>query len=182
MAAAVNEQIQGGNYDVALLPAVLGIADATLSQQLKDEVKCDVQFLATLPPSVPGVRVQTLLRKRFIAGGGVHLTGDKAIGGVIEGGTLKCINEVTETVFGLDVNAVEGGHGQWTKYGVYEAQPYMEFGVATDEKLHVKKDGKVINNCYAVGSVLSGHNRVKMADGTGVSMLTALQAVKNILK
>ena len=39
MAAAVNEQIQGGNYDVALLPAVLGIADATLSQQLKDEVK-----------------------------------------------------------------------------------------------------------------------------------------------
>ena len=162
---------------------------------------------------MPGVRVQTLLRKRFIAGGGVHLTGDKAIGGVIEGGTLKCINtqnltdtclkadnfilasgsfvsgglnsnydEVTETVFGLDVNATEGGHGQWTKYGVYEAQPYMEFGVATDEKLHVKKDGKVINNCYAVGSVLSGHNRVKMADGTGVSMLTALQAVKNILK
>ena len=143
----------------------------------------------------------------------MHLTGDKAIGGVIEGGTLKCINtqnltdtclkadnfilasgsfvsgglnsnydEVTETVFGLDVNAAEGGHGQWTKYGVYEAQPYMEFGVATDEKLHVKKDGKVINNCYAVGSVLSGHNRVKMADGTGVSMLTALQAVKNILK
>ena len=42
---------------------------------------------------------------------------------------------------------------------------------------NVKKDGKVINNCYAVGSVLSGHNRVKMADGTGVSMLTALQAV-----
>ena len=213
VASEVNAQISGGNYDVVLLPAVLGIADAAFSQQLKDEVSCPVQFLATLPPSVPGVRVQNLLRKRFIAAGGVHLTGDKANGGVIENGTLKSIttenlvdtplkadnfilasgsfvsdgltsnyDEVKEAVFGLDVDATDGGHIQWVKFGVYNAQPYMEFGVATDEKLHVKKDGKVINNCYAVGSVLSGHNRVKMADGTGVSMLTALQAVKNILK
>lgn len=213
MAVAVSEQLQGSSYDVALLPAVLGIADATLSQQFKSGLKCNVQFIATLPPSVPGVRVQTLLRKRFIAGGGVHLTGDRANGGVIEGGTLKGITTknltdttltadnyilatgsflsdgltsnyetVAEAVLGLDVDASAGAHGEWSKYGVYEAQPYMEFGVATDAELHVKKDGKVINNCYAVGSVLSGHNRVKMADGTGVSMLTALQAVKNILK
>lgn len=212
MAAAVNEQTEGGNYDVVLLPAVLGIADSALSQQLKANVNCQVQFIATLPPSVPGVRVQNLLRKRFIAGGGVHLTGDKATGGVIGNGTLKCITTenltetclkadnfilasgsfvsggltsnyeaVTEAVLGLDVDAADN-HGQWVKYNAFEAQPYMEFGVATDQQLHVKKDGKVINNCYAVGSVLSGHNRVKMADGTGVSMLTALQAVKNILK
>lgn len=212
MATAVNEQTEGGNYDVVLLPAVLGIADSVLSQQLKANVNCQVQFIATLPPSVPGVRVQNLLRKRFIAGGGVHLTGDKATGGVIENGTLKCITTenltetclkadnfilasgsfvsggltsnyeaVTEAVLGLDVDAADE-HGQWVKYNAFEAQPYMEFGVATDQQLHVKKDGKVINNCYAVGSVLSGHNRVKMADGTGVSMLTALQAVKNILK
>jgi anaerobic glycerol-3-phosphate dehydrogenase len=30
--------------------------------------------------------------------------------------------------------------------------------------------------------VLSGNNRVKMADGAGVDMLTALQAAKNILQ
>ncbi|MDO4511071.1 MAG: glycerol-3-phosphate dehydrogenase subunit GlpB [Bacteroidales bacterium] len=213
MAAAVNEQVAAGKYDVVLLPAVLGIADAALSELLKKSVNAPVQFIATLPPSVPGVRVQTLLRKRFIAGGGVHLTGDKAIGGTIEGDTLKCINTenltetclkadnfilasgsfvsgglssnyeaVTEAVLGLDVDAPEGDHGKWVEWNVFDAQPYMEFGVATDAALHVKKNGKVINNCYAVGSVLGGHNRVKMADGTGVSMLTALQAVKNILK
>jgi len=29
--------------------------------------------------------------------------------------------------------------------------------------------------------VLSGHNSLKLADGTGVSMLTALQVANNIL-
>jgi glycerol-3-phosphate dehydrogenase subunit B len=35
---------------------------------------------------------------------------------------------------------------------------------------------------YAVGSVLEGHNHIKQADGTGVSLLTALQVAKEILK
>ena len=210
MAAEVNEQAAG--YELALLPAVLGLADAQLAQQLKAAVKVPVKFVATLPPSVPGVRVQNLLRKKFIKAGGIYLTGDKAVNGVIEGDAVKCVETVnlegdklvadnyilaagsfqsqglqsnyttvTEPLFGLDVDAAEN-RADWVKWNVFEAQPYMEFGVATDANLNVKKNGTVVKNCYAVGSILSGNNRVKLADGTGVSMLTALQAVKNILK
>jgi glycerol-3-phosphate dehydrogenase subunit B len=57
----------------------------------------------------------------------------------------------------------------------------MRFGVSTDQAFHAIKDGKAVNNLYAVGSILSGHNQLKQADGTGVSMLTALQVAKNIL-
>ncbi|MGM9869084.1 MAG: FAD-binding protein, partial [Sodaliphilus sp.] len=162
--------------------------------------------------SVAGVNVQTLLRQRFIAADGVHLTGDKAIGGEIENGVLKSITTenlidtrleadhfilatgsfmsggldsnyeaVCETVFGLDVDALQAP-SERVKFNIFEAQPYMEFGVSTTEQLQVKKGGQVITNCYAVGSVLSGANRVKQASGTGISMLTALQVVKHILK
>ena len=209
MAQAINAQIQGESYDAVLLPAVLQNPD--LVAQLKAQVNAPVHFIATLPPSVAGVSVQTLLRQRFIAAGGVHLTGDKATSGIIESGTLKSITtenlvdtrleadhfilatgsfmsggldsnyeSVSETVFGLDVDALQAP-AERVKFNIFEAQPYMEFGVSTTEQLQVKKGGQVITNCYAVGSVLSGANRVKQASGTGISMLTALQVVKHIL-
>lgn len=56
----------------------------------------------------------------------------------------------------------------------------MEFGVHTDNDFHATKDGKNIENLYAIGSVLSGHNSIKHADGTGVSLLTALYVAKRL--
>ena len=209
MAQAINAQIAGTTYDAVLLPGVLQNPD--LVAQLKSQVSAPVHFIATLPPSAAGVHVQTLLRQRFIAAGGVHLTGDKVVGGTIESGILKSVTtenlidtrleanhfilatgsfmsggmdsnyeSVFETVFGLDVDALQVP-SERVKFNVFEAQPYMEFGVSTNEKLQVKKDGQEISNCYAVGSVLSGANRVKQSCGTGISMLTALQVVKHIL-
>lgn len=212
MAEAINAQIAAGKPDVVLLPAIIDPTDAKLVGALKQSVSAPVQFIATLPPAVAGVNVQTLLRRRFIAAGGLHLTGDTAIGGTIEGGVLTSIStenltdtqlkadhfilatgsfmsgglesnyeKVYETVLGLDVDALNEP-SQRVTFNTFEPQPYMQFGVATNSRLQVKKGGEAIANCYAVGSVLSGHNRVKMADGTGVSMLTALQVVKHILK
>ncbi|MGM9868999.1 MAG: FAD-binding protein, partial [Sodaliphilus sp.] len=161
--------------------------------------------------SVAGVNVQTLLRQRFIAAGGVHLTGDKATSGTIESGILKSITtrrlsdtalkadhfilatgsfvsgglssnykQVKETVFDFDLDAYQEPSKR-VKFNVFEAQPYMEFGVSTTNRLQVKKEGQAIANCYATGSVLSGSNRVKNADATGISMLTALQVAKHII-
>lgn len=199
-------------FDAVLLPAVISMKDDANAKLLKQQVKTPLCYVATLPPSIPGVRTQTLLRNRFIAQGGIFLTGDQATGGKIEGDTLKSITtakltdaeleadnfvlatgsfmahglmanyeKVYEPIMDLDVDYT-GAHKDWSEYGVFNAQPYMQFGVATDAQLHVKKGGKVIKNCYAAGAILSGNNRVKMADGAGVDMLTALQAVKNILK
>ena len=186
--------------------------DGGEATSLKEQVDTPLYYVATLPPSVPGVRTQMLLNKRFAQLGGTFLTGDQVTGGKLEGDKLMSINtakledtelrarnyvlatgsflshglvanyeRVYEPVLGLDVD-YSGERKDWSRYGVFNDQPYMHFGVATDAKLHVKKDGKVINNCYAAGAVLSGNNRVKMADGAGVDMLTALQAAKNILQ
>ena len=54
--------------------------------------------------------------------------------------------------------------------------------MATDERLRCLKQGKPIVNLHAVGSILSGHDAVKMGDGTGVSLLTALAAIDDIIK
>ena len=56
----------------------------------------------------------------------------------------------------------------------------MGFGVSTDGNLHPFKGGAPVRNLYAVGSVLSGHNALAQADGTGVSLITALAAAASI--
>ena len=58
----------------------------------------------------------------------------------------------------------------------------MRFGVRTDERLLTCRGGARIDNLYAAGSVLSGHDALKLADGSGVDMLTALQVAHNILE
>ena len=47
---------------------------------------------------------------------------------------------IYEPVFGLDVLA-EKNRADWHADYVFDAQPYMAFGVKTDEKLHATIDG-----------------------------------------
>ena len=70
---------------------------------------------------------------------------------------------------------------QWTRFDMMEPQAYSRYGVATDGDLRCLKNGKPIQNLRAIGSVLSGHDAIKMGDGTGVSLLTALAAAKSII-
>ena len=195
-----------------LLPAVLGIKESKLAQLLKEQVSKPMHFVATIPPSVPGTRMQALLRKRFEALGGTFFNGDKAVKGNLQGQSLKSIEteklvgtkleadnfvmatgsfmsrglvsdyeKVYEPVLGVDVDYI-ADRTQWTRDNAFEAQPYMEFGVKTDDQLHVMINGKALNNAYAVGSLLSGNNKIKLASGEGVDMLTALAVARNILK
>ena len=157
------------------------------------------------------MRMQTLLRHYFKMLGGNYLTGDSAIGGTIEDGKLLNVTtaklgdmplrannfvlatgsfisrglaadyeRVYEPVFDLDVDAASDRE-QWTRFGVLEPQDYFRYGVATDDKFHGMLKGKPVSNLYAIGSVLSGHDAIKMGDGTGVSMLTALAVAREIL-
>lgn len=211
VAAAINNELDG-TEDAVLLPAVLGIANADGVTSLTKLVAKPLKLVATLPPSVPGVRTETLLRKRFTALGGTYLAGDSVKGGKFNGTRLESVEtehledtkltadtfvlatgsfmsrglssnyqKVWETVFGLDVDA-SATRTDWTSENVFDAQAYQEYGVKTDDKLRVSLNGKVIDNLYAAGSVLSGHNSLKLGDGTGVSLLTALQVANNILK
>ena len=198
-----------GDAELVLMPSVLADEDAV--RTLQSMVNKPLRMIATLPPSVPGARIQTLLRHYFRMLGGNYLMGDSAMSGTFDGDRLTAITtaklgdmplkadnfvlatgsfisrgliadyeHVYEPVLDLDVDA-DAEREQWTRFGVLEQQAYMGYGVATDSNLRCLKQGKTISNLHAIGSVLSGHDAIKMGDGTGVSLLTALAAAQDIL-
>ena len=200
-----------GDAELVRLPRVLGQTDAADFLSLQSLVMKPLRLVATLPPSVTGGRMQTLLRHYFKMLGGNYLMGDSAVSGQFDGDKLMSVTtaklgdmplrannfilasgsfisrglvadyeRVYEPVFDLDVDA-DSDREQWTRFDVLEPQAYSRYGVATDGDLRCLKQGKPIQNLHAIGSVLSGHDAIKMGDGTGVSLLTALAAAKGIL-
>ncbi len=209
-AARINEYAK--DVDAILMPAVVGLAGCTEVVKLRELVARPLHFLATLPPSVPGIRMQLMMKKHFQKLGGTYMLGDSVVSGEFENRVLKSIKTanhgdvsfeadnfilasgsffskglastvdgVTEPVFGLDVDSLKE-RAQWYRRDMFEAQPYMSFGVATDGSFKVKKDGKSVDNLYAVGSILSGFNAMKEGCGAGVALLTAMHVSSDILR
>lgn len=209
LAARINEYAQ--DVEAVLMPAVVGLTSSTDVIKLKEKVDRPLHFIATLPPSVPGIRMQMMLKKHFQKLGGVYMLGDSVVSGEFEGGKLKSIKTnnhgdtefkadnfilasgsffskglasdidgVYEPIFGLDVDSLDV-RSEWYERNLFDAQPYMSFGVATDNEFHVKKNGERIENVYATGSVLSGFHPMKQGCGAGVSILSALY-VSSLLK
>ena len=198
--------------EAVLMPTVVGLYDKETVEELKRQVDKPLYFIATLPPSVPGIRVQITLRKRFQELGGVYMLGDTVLGGEIVDGKLKSIQTTnhgnmkfeadhfvlaTGSFFSHGIVAspdkvyepilgldvdAEGSRSEWYDRNLFKPQPYMKFGVSTDANFRVKKEGKTLSNMYAVGAVLSGFNPIKEGCGAGVSILTSLSVAHEILK
>ena len=199
-----------GDADMVLMPSVFGQHDSSDFQLLQSRVNKPLRLVTTLPPSVAGMRMMTQLRHYFKMLGGTYLMGDSAVSGTFDGDRLTSITtakladmplkadhfvlatgsfisrglkadfeRVYEPVLGVDVDA-DADPEKWTRFGVLEPQAYFGYGVATDSQLRCLKQGKPIQNLRAIGSVLSGHDAVKMGDGTGVSLLTAIAAADHI--
>ena len=197
--------------DLVLLPSVLGQNDDNDFQALQSMVNKPLRLVATLPPAVAGMRMQAQLRHYFRMLGGTYLMGDTAVSGTFDRDRLTAVTtaklgdmplkadhfvlatgsfvsrglmadyeRVYEPVLGVDVDA-DADRECWTRFGVLNAQAYTQYGVATDNSLRCLIEGKPITNLRAIGSVLSGHDAIKMGDGTGVSMLTALAAAHDII-
>lgn len=103
-----------------------------------------------------------------------------ATGSFASDGLKSNYERVYEPIFHLDVTA-PADRTAWVRESVFDDQPYMYYGVCTNENMQVQKDGQTISNLYAVGSVLGGHNAAKMADGAGVDMVTAMYVSQEIL-
>ncbi len=197
--------------DLVLLPNVLGQNDDNDFRTLQSMVNKPLRLVATLPPAVAGMRMQAQLRHYFRMLGGTYLMGDTAVSGTFDQDRLTAVTtaklgdmplkadhfvlatgsfvsrglmadyeRVYEPVLGVDVDA-DADRECWTRFGVLNAQAYTQYGVATDNSLRCLIEGKPITNLRAIGSVLSGHDAIKMGDGTGVSMLTALAAAHDII-
>lgn len=199
------------NVDALLLPAVVGLFNSAPVEELRAMVNVPLYFVPTMPTSVPGVRTQIQLRNYFQSLGGIYQLGDNVNGGIVEGGRLKSVSTINhgdmqweaenfvlatgsffshgliasadrvyEPILGLDVD-VKGERTEWYDKDLYKTQPYMKFGVATDSNFHAMLNGNVVENLYAIGSVLSGQNSIQDGTGGGIAVTTALHVAGKIL-
>lgn len=62
--------------DVVIVPAVFGLKDASAPETFRQEIGVKTVFVATMPPSVPGIRTQMTLKSEFEKAGGRFFMGD----------------------------------------------------------------------------------------------------------
>lgn len=197
--------------DTVILPQVFGLLDDTIPGRLRQAIPARVVFAGTMPPSVPGVRTQMQLRRRYELLGGTFLMGDEAIrahehdgvvhsiathnldahyleadnfilatGGLFSKGLRSNPFQISEPILGLDIDHPED-RNEWYNPTFAGEQPYMNYGVKTDEHLHAIKDGVAMQNVYAIGSIL-GNTRPNLGSGAGLAIRSAFAAVDEILR
>ena len=159
-------RIQLKDEDTVILPQLFGLQDVSVPGRIRQGVPAQIVFAGTMPPSVPGIRTQMLLKRRYEVLGGTYLMGDEALrahlhdgvvhsivtrnldshyleadnfilasGGFFSKGLKSNPFQINEPVFGLDVDYAED-RNTWYNPVFKADQPYMNYGVKTDETLH----------------------------------------------
>ena len=197
--------------DMVILPQVFGLKDSSVLSRIRQSVPAQVVFTGTLPPSVPGIRTQLLLKRRYELLGGTYLNGDQVTGAHVHEGLVHSVvthnlgNHFLEAdTFilatggyfskGLKSNPFEisepifgldveqaTDRTDWYNPEFMREQPYMKYGVATDGTLHAISGGEPLKNLFAIGSILGG-TRPDMGDGGGLAIRSALAAADEIIK
>ena len=197
--------------DTVVLPQVFGLQDMSVPGRIRQGIPASVVFAGTLPPSVPGLRTQILLKQRYQLLGGTYFMGDEVVRAHMHDGVVHSV-----ATKNLDNHYIEGDHfilatggyfskglvsnpfqvfepvfgldveynedrNAWYNPAFKEDQPYMHFGVKADENLHALKDGQPVENLYVAGSVL-GNNHPEFGTAAGKAVRTALKAADEILK
>ena len=194
------------------MPALIGINRHDSLEYLRARVGRPIYLLATLPPSIPGIRAQQALQHRFRALGGEYFLGDSVVSAETEQGAVRRIytanhgnipfearhfvlatgsffskglvatpDRIVEPVFGADT-AYTPNRSEWYTLRFFDRQAYQAFGVKTDSRLRVMKQGEPLANLYCAGAGLAGFHPVQEECGAGVSLLSALHVAESILK
>ena len=190
--------------DALILPALIGLVRNDSLEFLRSRAGHPIYLLPTLPPSIPGIRAQQALQRRFRALGGEYFLGDSVISANVESSRVKEIftanhgnipfqadNFVlaTGSFFSKGLVAtpdriVEPVFGadtisspnraEWYTLRFFDRHNYQAFGVATDNSLRVLKNGSAFENLYCAGAGLAGFHPIQDGCGAGVSLLSAL--------
>lgn len=210
---ALAEKIRsfGRGCDAVILPAIIGINRDDSFAVLKSKVETPVYLLPTLPPSIPGIKAQQSLQRRFRTLGGEYFLGDTVLSAEIRGARVRRIftanhgdvpfeadNFVlaTGSFFSKGLVATpdrvvepvfgadtvyDADRSQWYTLRFFDRHNYQAFGVRTDRELRAVKGGAAIENLYCAGAGLAGFHPVQDGCGAGVSMLSALFVADRIL-
>ena len=199
-------------FEVVILPAVFGLFNKQIASDLKAKINKPVVLLPAIPPSVPGIRSQILLRKRFQELGGTYFLGDNVEEGTFENNRLIDIRTNNHGDIKLEADQFvlasgsfyskgivatrdklyepifgldvdgETNGSEWRDEKFFKDQPYMHFGVKTDSQFRATMNGQPVENLFVAGSVLGGANSLKEGSGAGISLLTSLHVAEQILK
>ena len=194
----------GADDECIIFPDVFGLYSPETVKKFKSKIKKPLYLLPAVPPSVPGIRIQMMLKDYFIKQGGMYFLGDEVTEGIFEDNKLTAVKTVnhqditmradnfvlaTGSFFskGLVANQdkvvepifnldvdADSDRKDWCDEQVFNDQAFMHYGVSIDADFHATKGGKSIKNLYVAGSSISGANSLKEASGAGVTILTSL--------
>ncbi|WP_272660130.1 glycerol-3-phosphate dehydrogenase subunit GlpB, partial [Providencia sp. PROV112] len=197
--------------EAIFMPACIGLDSDEPLHELQMSLGKPLFLLPTLPPSLLGIRLHEMLLRQFRRQGGIVMPGDKvtavncvngriesvqtrnhgdislkakhfvlATGSFFNNGLVAEFDRVYEPLMQLDLCEISE-RAKWTNKEFFASQPYMAFGVKTDEKLRAQKEGKAISNLYVAGAVLGGFDPLTQGCGAGVSIISALYAANEII-
>ncbi len=195
-----------------VLPACLslGLVGPRLNE-LERRTGCTIKEVATMPPSLIGMRMQEALKRRFMALGGTFLTSERVLGARYDGDKVIGVHSqhgedqlfeadhfvlASGSFFSRGLESRLGGirepifdadvlslaeRDAWAGRRLFDHHPFMGFGVKTDERLRVLRGGRPLANLYGAGSVLAHYDPIKEGSGSGVAVATGWQAAGHIL-
>jgi glycerol-3-phosphate dehydrogenase subunit B len=105
-----------------------------------------------------------------------------ATGSYFSHGLVAQQNKMIEPVFNLDMTA-PSQRGEWRNETLFsgQAQPFMSFGVMTDQHFRPSIDHQTIDNLYCSGSILSDYDPIYEGSGGGVAIATAYYIADQII-
>lgn len=210
LAEVINNAVNS-DVDAVLLPATFGFEDFEAAHRLVSLIRKPATFVATMGPSVPGIRTQMMLVKHFRHLGGVYFLGDSVRRGHFDGPLLSRIE-----TFNLGDDPIEAGsfifaagsffsHGltsnpdeilepvfgldvdapscreKWFSKDIFHPQPYMKYGIATDRSFRALRAGRPVENLMVCGAALPGADTLLEGSGAGVAMFSAMYAAESII-
>ncbi len=215
LAREINRMVQGCGVPGCrhiVLPACLslGLVGPRLSE-LERRTGCTIKEVATMPPSLIGMRMQEALKRRVMTLGGTFLTSERVLGARYDGDKVIGVHSqhgedqlfeadhfvlASGSFFSRGLESRLGGirepifdadvlslaeRDAWAGRRLFDHHPFMGFGVKTDERLRVLRGGRPLTNLYGAGSVLAHYDPIKEGSGSGVAVATGWQAAGHIL-
>ena len=201
----------GKGCDAVILPAIIGLHRDDSFSVLQSKTSVPIRLLPTLPPSIPGIRAQRALQRRFRSLGGEYFLGDTVLSADCDGARVLRIHTANQGNIAFEADSFvlatgsffskglvatpdrvvepvfgldtvyDADRSQWYTLRFFDRHRYQAFGVKTDGGLHAVKDGNAIENLYCAGAGLAGFHPVQEGCGAGVSMLSAQYVADKIL-